>query len=118
MIPMHMHYSLTDAAWHDRFWFDERPDRTHRLRAPRPDEINNLAAGCTHVIAYRIGKSSRLRCPVVLMGVDPRLLEQLLGEAPLARVQDRILAAMVKAARKGGAVELGKIIKKVVSSFR
>lgn len=105
----------------DRTWFEQRPDRKHRLRLPSLDDIREFGRRATHVIAVRHGKTRISRVPVTLVaGANPLYLSTLvrLAEIPTDGVLELELAEIVKASKAGRRINLEEIFFKASSAYR
>jgi hypothetical protein len=105
----------------DRTWFEQRPDRKHRMRLPSLDDIREFGRRCTHIIAVRHGKTRISRVPVTLVaGADPLYLNTLvrLADIPADGVLELELAEIIKTSKAGRRINLEEIFFKASKSFR
>lgn len=104
----------------DRTWFEQRPDRTHRLRIPTFDDVRDYGRKCTHIIVVRRGVKRLTRVPVTLPGGYPIYLNTLMkfADVPKDGVLELELAEIVRASKLGRRINLEEIFFKASSSFR
>lgn len=103
----------------DRSWFDQRQDRTHRLRLPTYDDLRDYGTKTTHVIVVRRGLKQLSRVPITLpASVSPFHVGLLMKDTPSDGVQDLAITGLTHAIRSGRRINLEEIIFKASNSFR
>lgn len=103
----------------DRSWFEQRPERTQRLRLPTFDDLRDYGTKTTHIIVTRRGVKQLSRVPITLpASSDAFHVSLLMKDTPNDRVQDLSIVGLMNAIRGGRRINFDEIHDRVSMAYR